>query len=258
MAETTNGTSPDDPASAGSTVAISPMPGRPKSAFLVHVLTASGAALAFLALRAAVETHWPAMFMWLGLALMVDAADGPLARYLKVGETLPRWSGETLDLVVDFVTYVFVPAYAIAASGLLLGPLDAAAGILIVVTGALYFADRHMKTPDNYFRGFPALWNCAAFYLLLLRPSGWLAAAIVMVLAALTFVPFRFIHPLRVRRLRRLNLALLTVWAGLAVWALAHAMSPGRWVSGGLCAIGLYVVVAGFLRHPDDMQSMPQ
>jgi phosphatidylcholine synthase len=258
MADTTNGTSPDDPGSAGSAAAISPTPGRPKSAFLVHVLTASGAALAFLALRAAVETHWPAMFMWLGLALVVDAADGPLARHLKVGETIPRWSGETLDLVVDFVTYVFVPAYAIAASGLLLWPLDAAAGIAIVMTGALYFADTHMKTPDNYFRGFPALWNCAAFYLLLLRPPGWLAIIIVMVLAALTFVPFRVIHPLRVRRLRGLNLALLAVWAGLALWAVWRDMAPERWVTGGLCAIGLYVLAAGLLRRPDDGRPISQ
>ncbi|HZE47786.1 MAG TPA: phosphatidylcholine synthase [Xanthobacteraceae bacterium] len=228
------------------------MPDRPAGAFLVHVLTASGAALAFLALRAAIDSRWPAMFMWLGLALAVDAADGPLARYFRVRETLPRWSGETLDLVVDFVTYVFVPAYAIAASGLLLPPFDIAAGIVIVVTGALYFGDSHMKTPDNYFRGFPALWNCAAFYLLLLRPTAWLAAALVAALAVLTFVPFRFIHPMRVRRLRQLNLALLAVWAGLALWAVWRDMAPASWVTAGLCAIGLYVLAAGFLRRPDE------
>src|SRR6202011_2018038 len=181
---------------------VKSMLGRPHAGFLIHVLTASGAALAFLALHAAVAAHWSAMFFWLGVALVVDAADGPLARYFRIGETLPRWSGETLDLVVDFVTYVFVPAYAIAASGLLLPWLDAAAGIVIVVTGALYFADSHMKTPDNYFRGFPALWNCAAFYLFLLKLNSWLAAAVVGALAMLTFVPFKFIHPFRVARAR--------------------------------------------------------
>jgi phosphatidylcholine synthase len=234
------------------------VPGRLHGAFLIHVLTASGAAFAFLALRAAVDNRWSAMFMWLGLALAVDAADGPLARYFRVGERLPRWSGETLDLVVDFVTYVFVPAYAIAASGLLLWPLDAAAGVLIVTTGALYFADRHMKTPDHHFRGFPALWNCAAFYVLLLRPAGWLAAVLVVFLAALTFVPFRFIHPLRVRRLRGLNLALLAVWAGLAAWATWRDMAPAGWVTAGLCAIGLYVMAAGIFRRPDDADATPR
>jgi len=219
---------------------------------LVHVLTASGAAWAFLAMLAAIQLRWSEMFGWLGVALAVDAADGPLARYFKVADELPRWSGETLDLVVDFLTYVFVPAYAIAASGLLGAPLDIAAGIVIVVTGGLYFADRRMKTHDNYFRGFPALWNCAAFYLLLLRPAPWLTAAAIALLAVLTFVPFPFIHPMRVRRLRALNLVLLAAWAALGFVALTHDLRPGPWVTGGLVAIGLYVLGAGAFRHADD------
>jgi phosphatidylcholine synthase len=99
------------------------------------------------------------------------------------------------------------------------------------------------------------LWNCAAFYLLLLRPTAWLAAVLVAVLAVLTFVPFRFIHPMRVRRLRRLNLALLAVWAGLALWAVWRDMAPASWVTAGLCATGLYVLAAGFLPRPDEAPS---
>jgi phosphatidylcholine synthase len=215
---------------------------------LVHVLTASGAALALLALDAAVGRRWAAMFAWLGAALLVDAADGPLARHLGIGEALPRWSGETLDLVVDFVTYVFVPAYAIAASGLIPAPFDTAAGIAIVTTGALYFADRGMKTYDNYFRGFPAVWNCVAFYLLLLRPPSPVAAAAIAVLVALTFVPIAFIHPLRIRRLRPLNLVLLAAWAALGLVALARDLAPGGWVTGGLAAIGIYFIAFGLFR----------
>jgi phosphatidylcholine synthase len=227
------------------------MPARPNAAFLIHVLTASGAALAFLALRAAVAARWSEMFMWLGLALIVDAIDGPLARYFRVSETLPRWSGDTLDLVVDFVTYVFVPAYAIAASGLLTAPLDIAAGVAITVTGAVYFADRSMKMPGNYFRGFPTLWNAAAFYLLLLRPAPWLAATIVALLCVLTFAPFPFVHPLRVRRLRMLTLALLVVGAALAVVTLMRDMAPGPWVTGALCSIAVYVVAVGIFHRYD-------
>lgn len=221
------------------------MPGRPHTGFLVHVLTASGAALALLALEAAIGGRWAAMFGWLGVALLVDAADGPLARYFRIGDTLPRWSGETLDLVVDFVTYVFVPAYAIAASGVIAAPFDTAAGIAIVTTGALYFADRRMKTYDNYFRGFPAVWNCVAFYLLLLRPPSPVPAGAIAVLVALTFVPLRFVHPLRVSRLRPLNLVLLAAWAALGLVALARDLAPGGWVSGGLAAIGIYFVAFG-------------
>jgi phosphatidylcholine synthase len=222
--------------------------GRTVGRFCVHVLTAAGAACALLALMAAVAQNWAGMFAWLGLALAVDAADGPLARRLEVARTLPRWSGETLDLVVDFATYVFVPAYAIAASGLLPARLGAPAGVLVVVTGAIYFADRAMKTPDNYFRGFPALWNVAAFYLLLLRPAPAAAAAVVAVLAVLTFVPFPFIHPLRVRRYRAFNIAVLAAWAALAAAAIALDLRPPGWVTVALCVIAVYVVCAGYFR----------
>src|ERR1700730_700983 len=122
--------------------------------FGVHIFTATGAALGLLALLAASKADWPLMFVLLGVALVVDGVDGALARRLEVAERLPRWSGETLDLVVDFVTYVLVPAYALVVGGLLPQGVAVALGIAIVVTGALYFADRRMKTEDNYFRGF--------------------------------------------------------------------------------------------------------
>src|SRR3954451_7465362 len=139
------------------------------AAFSVHVFTAIGAGIALIALLEAVREHWAAMFAWLGIALIVDAIDAPIARRLDVVRLHPNWSGEVLDLVVDFVTYVFVPAYAITASGMLLPLAAPLLGVGIAVSGALYFADRRMKTADNHFRGFPALWNAAAFYLFLLR-----------------------------------------------------------------------------------------
>src|SRR5262249_50788774 len=151
-----------------------------------------------------------------GIAGIVDVIDGPIARRLRVATVLPRWSGDVLDLVVDFITYVFVPAYAVMVSGLLPKGLEMPLGIVIVVTGAMYFADRNMKLAGNYFRGFPALWNIAAFYLFLLRPQPYLSAAGIIVLAVLTFVPFRFVHPMRVQRLRPVNVALLMAWIVLA------------------------------------------
>ncbi len=229
--------------------ALKSPPRRQVRAFGIHVLTALGAALALLGLIAAVDRAWSAMFLCLGVALIVDAIDGPLARRYEVARILPRWSGDTLDLVVDFVTYVFVPAYAIARSGLLPGLLGPLGGIIVVVTGALYFADRQMKMRGNYFRGFPALWNLAAFYLLLLRPPSWLAAAGLAALAIATFLPFPFIHPMRVERLRTFNIAVLVIWAVLALITLARDMAPGPWITGGLCAIAVYIVGAGVLRR---------
>ncbi len=214
-------------------------------AFSVHVLTASGAGLALVALLAAARGAFDVMFLCLGIALIVDGIDGTIARATKVAELLPRWSGEILDLVVDFVTYVFVPAYAIAAGGLLPPWLGAAAGIVIVMSGAVYFADRRMKTADNYFRGFPTLWNVAAFYLFVLEPPPWLTAGMIALLVVLTFAPFKFVHPFRVARLRMLTMSAVVLWSLLAAYTLWHTLAPGPFVTAGLVALAVYFVSVG-------------
>lgn len=221
------------------------------SAFLVHILTASGAALALLALLAATRGDWAMMFIWLGVALVVDAIDGPIARAIEVADRLPRWSGEVLDLVVDFTTYVFVPAYAIATSQLMPGALSLAAGLVVAVTGTLYFADRNMKTADNFFQGFPAVWNLIVFYLLLLKPGPMTCASVIALFAVLTFVPVRFVHPFRVRRLRTVTVAALTLWAALAGAAVRQGLAPEPWITVGLCLLAVYFLALGLI--PADM-----
>ena len=219
------------------------------AAFCVHIFTASGVGFGLLALIAATRSDWTQMFLWLGLALIFDGVDGPIARKLRVPEVLPNWSGDALDFVVDYVTYVFVPAYAIAASGLLPAYTGVPLAFAIVVSGALYFGDLRMKTEDNFFRGFPVLWNGVAFYLLLLKPAPWISALVVVALIALTFVPIKFLHPVRVRRMREVNLALLVLWAVLAGYALARDLDPGPWVVAGLSAIAVYFMAAGLFRR---------
>jgi len=222
---------------------VSPAPPLMRAAaFSVHVFTALGAGVALIALVEAVREHWAAMFWWLGAALVIDGADGPLARRLDVERVQPNWSGEVLDLVVDFVTYVFVPAYAITASGLLLPVVAPVLGMAIAVTGALYFADRRMKSTDNHFRGFPGLWNIAALYLFLLRPPPVLSTLGVAALIVLTFVPFNVIHPVRVVRLRRLTLLLIGAWTALVMVALTNDFEVGMAVKVALCVIALYIV----------------
>jgi phosphatidylcholine synthase len=222
------------------------------AAFAVHVFTACGAACALLALLAAVKAEWPMMFVWLGVALGIDGIDGTFARRLDVAKRLPRWSGDVLDLVVDILNYVFVPAYALAASGLLPRPAAVPLAILIVVTGSLYFADRLMKTSDYYFRGFPALWNVAAFYLFIFKPEPWIGAAAVIALAALTFVPFHVVHPMRIRHLRRITTVGLVAWAVLAIAAVAENLDPPLWIGLALGVLAIYFFTVGFFRrhHP--------
>jgi phosphatidylcholine synthase len=219
------------------------------AAFAVHVFTALGAACALLALIAAVRAEWATMFAWLGVALFIDGVDGTMARHFKTAEVLPRWSGDVLDFVVDFPTYVFVPAYAIAMGGLLPQLVAIPLGLVVVVTGALYFADRDMKTTDYYFRGFPALWNAAAFYLFVVKPAPWLGAVLIAALAVLTFVPFAFIHPVRVPRFRILNMVALVLWALLAIFAIMRNLEPGPWAALALCVLAAYFLGVGLMRR---------
>src|SRR3954452_5650755 len=221
---------------------LQPSPGKRVAALSVHVFTALGAGLALIALLEAVREHWAAMFGWLGAALVVDALDGPIARRLDIARVQPNVSGDVLDLVVDFLTYVFVPAYAITASGLLLPLAAPLLGAGIVVSGALYFADRRMKAADNHFRGFPALWNAAAFYLFLLHLPPALSTLAVAALIVLTFVPIHVLHPIRVVRLRWLTLWLVAAWAVLAVIVLANDFNVGIPIIAALCAIAAYIV----------------
>jgi phosphatidylcholine synthase len=219
-------------------------------AFGVHIFTASGAALALFALLAAIEHNWSQMFFLLGAALFVDGVDGMIARRLDVAQRLPRWSGDVLDLVVDFLTYVFIPAFVVVASGLMPWTIAIPCAVAIIISGALYFADREMKMKENYFRGFPAVWNVPAFYLLLLKPDPWIAAAAIALLVAATFLPVPFVHPFRVARLRVLTVLLLAVWSVLAFVTLLRDMMPGPWITAGLCAIAVYFLTVGLIRWP--------
>ncbi len=219
-------------------------------AFAVHGLTALGAVVALLALLAAIESIWTDVFFWLAVAIVVDAVDGPLARRFKVAETLPRWSGATLDFIVDYLTWVFVPVVALVSGNILPERFALLASGLILITSAIYFADTRMKTKDAYFRGFPAAWNLVAYYLFLVRPDPYLALAVVLVMCAVTFAPVRFVHPLRVEHHRPLNIALLVLWSVLGVISLVYDLSPPPAVTYGLIAIAVYFLIAGALRSP--------
>ena len=178
----------------------------------VHAFTASGIVLAMLAAVAAYKLDWQAFFAWLGIALAVDGVDGPLARRFAVERNLPTISGAALDFVVDYVTYVFLPAFALATGGFAPDWLALVLAGVIVFTSALYFADTRMKMKNNAFRGFPAVWNGVVFLFFVFRPSVEIVVAVTAVLAVMTFLPVAFVHPVRVERWRPLTLTVTAVW----------------------------------------------
>ncbi|MXN64614.1 phosphatidylcholine synthase [Stappia sp. GBMRC 2046] len=220
--------------------------GAPGALFLIHVLTALGAPVALLALLAGARGDWGELFIWLGVALLIDGIDGPLARRFQIATRMPRWSGAALDFVIDYATYVFLPAFVLAGSDMLSTPWNWICGGLVVFTGALYFADNGMKMPDGSFKGFPVGWNMVIFGLMALSPSETFTIIFVIAFCALTFAPIRFVHPVRVARWRVLTLSVTFVWFVAAGAAIAQAMMPdplAAWAL-GLSSIYLLTVCA--------------
>jgi phosphatidylcholine synthase len=191
-------------------------PGKAPSAvfaWLVHLFTASGAVLALLALVAIQHEQWRLALLWLFIAIVVDGVDGTFARWARTKEQAPRIDGDTLDLVVDFLTYVFVPTIFIWRAGLIPESLALWLAAAILLSSLYLFSRSDMKTNDNYFRGFPALWNLIAFYLFVLQIGAVAGAVVVTAMVLLTFAPVHFVHPFRVREYGHWLPVLTLVWA---------------------------------------------
>ena len=214
-------------------------------AFSVHILTATGSYMAFLALVAAAEGRFVDLWWWLGVAMLIDGIDGPIARKLNVKEVLPNWSGVMLDNVIDYVTYVLIPAFALYQSGMIGEPLSFVAAGLIVVSSAIYYADMGMKTDENFFSGFPVAWNMLVFTLFVTHPSEIVALGIVLAAVVMTFLPINFLHPVRVERLRPLNLAVFSIWSVLSGYALLLHFDSPDWLMWAVMLTGAYLFCIG-------------
>lgn len=214
-------------------------------ALFVHLLTASGAVFAMLAMLAAVEEKWSLMFLWLVVAFFVDGIDGPLARRYDVKTNAREFDGVLLDLIIDYLTYVFVPAYALFKSGLLPGWTGWCGIIIITFTSAMYFADTRMKTKDNSFSGFPGCWNMLVLVIFALQPNFWVSLVLVGSLAIAMFLPLKFVHPVRTERWRPVTLPMALGWTFFAGWAAWVDFDPESWAHWGLVSTSVYLLCAG-------------
>lgn len=218
-------------------------------ALLVHLLTATGAVFSMLAMLAAVDENWSLMFLWLVVAFGVDGIDGPLARRYDVSVNAPQYDGVLMDLIIDYLTYVFIPAYALFKSGLMPGWTGWFAIIVITFTSAIYFADTRMKTKDNSFSGFPGCWNMLVIVLFATQPNFWFMLVLVTALAVAMFLPLKFIHPVRTERWRAISLPVALAWTGFAGWAAWVDFHPESWAHWGLVLTSIYLLGAGIAQQ---------
>ena len=194
---------------------------RGAAALTVHAYTASGALLAWLALRSAWDHDPRSALLWLTLACFVDATDGFAARAADVRRHAAWIDGARLDDIVDFLTYVFVPMAVLWEQALLGGPWGLVAVAAVLISSALGFSNLHAKTLDHFFTGWPSYWNLIAVYALAWQWSQTTTAITLVALAALVFVPLKYVYPSRTETLMVPTLVLGFGWAaqvGLMIW----------------------------------------
>jgi len=229
------------------------MPTRPPAevvrAYGAHAFTATGAVFALLALLAAVDGRWPDMFGWLVVAFIVDGVDGALARRTDVVTHAPIIDGALLDLVIDYLTYVFIPVFALLRAGLLPGRTGAVVAMVVAFASALYFADTRMKTADRSFSGFPAVWNMLALAAFIAEPSPRVLLGLIVVLSFAMFVPVKFVHPVRTERWRAVSLPAAAVWTALAGWAALGDLSLPSWARAAMLVTSTHLLLAGALQQ---------
>jgi phosphatidylcholine synthase len=214
----------------------------------IHVLTATGVLAGFQALLACVDRNWELAFIWLAVANLIDGVDGPLARYFKVKAYLPRFSGERLDLIIDYFTYVIVPALMIYFSGRMPAGWALVAAFIVLMTSLFHFSDEDSKTEDGFFVGFPAVWNVIAFLLFVFPVPPEVGFAAIAICGALTFVPLKWVHPIRARRWRPLTILVLLAWSGASMLAIWQGLPATPLIQGVIAVCSLYLLACGLAR----------
>jgi phosphatidylcholine synthase len=199
-------------------------------AWLVHLYTASSAVLAFLSARAVIEHRYRDAFLWLAVSVIVDATDGTFARLADVSTRISWFNGAKLDDIVDYLTYVFIPALLVWRAVMV--PERWTVGVVsaMLLSSAYGFNRDDAKTRDHFYTGFPSYWNIVVFYLFVARWPSQVNAAILVILAALVFVPIRYVYPSRTPIWRRTTIMLGAVWGLLMVWMLWRLPAVPSWI----------------------------
>ena len=200
-------------------------------AWLAHLYTALGAAAALLAALAVFAGDVRAAFIWLAVQVFIDSTDGLLARAAHVHERLPWFDGALLDNLIDYITYVFVPALIVFRAELVPAASVPWIGSVMLLSSGYGFSrtDAKVKVGEYFFTGFPSYWNIVVLYLFVLRLSAATNAAILITFAVLVFVPLRYVYPSRTDTLRRLTVALGGVWALLVIWMIWRLPAVDPW-----------------------------
>jgi len=183
-----------------------------RAGYVLHVLTASGAAAGLVALQAVFNSQWREALLWLIVCQVLDGLDGPIARKIDVTIHAPRIDGHVLDLVVDYLTCVVVPVALLARLEMLPLHYEVWVAGAIFITSALWFARIDQETDDHWFNGFPAVWNLVVPSFLILGASRQTVMIFSILLCALQLTTIKIPHLVRVGWMRKLTLPLTVIY----------------------------------------------
>lgn len=200
------------------------------AAWLVHAYTASGAVCAFLAIIAAIDHDLRRAFAWLILQVVIDATDGLLARAVRVSERLPQFSGAHLDDIVDYLTYVFVPAFIVWHEPMVPEALALPLAAAVIISSAYGFSRTDAKTSDHFFTGFPSYWNILVFYFWAIGSRPAVNAAWLALFAVLVFVPIRYLYPSRTVPFMKTTNVLGALWGAGCIVMLVSMPDVPAWL----------------------------
>ena len=180
--------------------------------FSIHFFTGIGIIAGFLALIAVLNNNQKEAFLWLGLAFIIDSVDGTLARRFNVEKNLPNIDGKMLDSIIDFFNYVIVPSLMIYWFEYVPDQFNVYIPLILIFISIYSYVNINVLTNDNYYNGFPAIWNVIVLYFYVFGTSQNFNLIFLILLILLKFSPIKCIHPLRVKKLKNLSIFFTIVW----------------------------------------------
>ncbi|AHH08212.1 CDP-alcohol phosphatidyltransferase family protein [Borrelia anserina] len=221
-------------------------------AWLVHILTASGLIISLYSIISIINTDYSLLLKLTIFGLVIDGIDGTLARKLKIKEIIPTINGELLDNIVDYINYTFIPTLFFYYGNFIRDEYKSITCIGILLSSAYQFSRLDAKTSDDYFRGFPSLWNFLIILNIIFKMNQITNLSIILLCIVFSFAPIKFIYPSKTKELRYITLP-VTLMTCLSVILITFVRLPETYLKIGKTLIIFYclylILISAYLTY---------
>ncbi|AJA90079.1 phosphatidyltransferase [Borreliella chilensis] len=180
-------------------------------AWLVHIFTASGLIVGLYSIISIINGDYSLLLKLTVIGLIIDGIDGTIARKLKVKELIPEIDGALLDNITDYINYTFIPVVFFYFGEFIEEKYKVAICIGILLSSAYQFSRTDSKTTDNYFRGFPSLWNLFVISNIIFQIEQTTNLIIMSICIVTSFIPIKFIYPSKTKELRQITIPITVI-----------------------------------------------